>query len=304
MATIVTRTLGKADRYDRKTIRVDGLAYKDKWGIIEILLTNYVTTVSGGSVDVRVPNFNAANDNVNVSDKGNTAGTTAVTSKIYIAVNNGIPGPSVRVNPDGTWDLLDLVYTLPENNALTGCICTLTYTLSAFLDLTASLTNPTTTGTAYLDISPGKHSDSGIIGILNSSLGSSNGYIKAWLNAITSTMIDKTVPYVGDSDPVGLDKDPAPNFAVVSGSADCAGCAVDGALTMIRHPLAKVAGVKTYSQGLLVFAVNTGKIDGNGMQLKGTNGQAAALKCILEQAPGGDDTANLAVEHTITFTAI
>jgi hypothetical protein len=69
MSSLLSRSLGGRDVIDRQAIRVNSQDYKDKWGIIEIILTSYGISGSGtpaGNVDVRPPNFNADNDEIYV----------------------------------------------------------------------------------------------------------------------------------------------------------------------------------------------------------------------------------------------
>ncbi len=306
MSSIVTRLLGGVDRFDRQAIRVDAGAFASKSGIIEVTVVSYVTPVGGGYIDVRAPNYNPANDDVVVSG-GAGSGTETLNKKVYIAVNNGQPGPSAQVNPDGTWDLLVMTVTLPDGNVLSSYSIALNYSVS-FTDLTPSTSNPTTgNGSLTLNVSPSQPEDAAAIGILDSSIGSSNGYIKAWLNSVVSTVVDKTVPPIGILNPVGNTGDPSATLTVTGSDRNSGGCGCNGSgqrLTLVQHRLAKLAGSKTYSQAMFVFAVNTGKIDANGKPGKGTNSQSVCLKAKLELPPDSDDTVSLAVSYNVSFQAV
>lgn len=290
MSTITTRSLGKEDAFDRRAVRVNAADYEEKSGIFEITLSNYIVTGSpvGGNVDVRVPNYNPVNDTpVLDEEEVSVAGTNSLSNKIYVAVNNGVPGPSARINPDSTWDLLDLTYTLPDDNTFENVSVTLTYSV-AFTDLTPSTTNPSSGNASLtLEVSENSHSDDAVIGIASGTLGSSNGYIKAWINSITSTITRGVT-------------DPAITFAVTHEASNC-GCVATDADTLIRHQLAPVSGTKVYTQAMFVFAVNLGKIDGNGNPIKGTNTQSVALNCKLDSA---FDTASVSVSYNVAFTAV
>lgn len=142
MSTVATRALSGKDVSDIVPIKVDGHTYEDKYGLLEVSITNYAWgptagAAVAGNVDIRSPNFNQDNDNAIVDNVAltNTQGSTNLTSKYYVAVNNGQPGPSASVQPDGTWDLMNIKYTQPANNALPPVTVTVTYTVT-FTDMT------------------------------------------------------------------------------------------------------------------------------------------------------------------------
>lgn len=288
MSAITTRSLGKKDRYDRQSVRIDGIDYVGKAGILEITLTSLVSVGTGGGEPLlQVPNFNPANDDVIYNTSIVAAATVTLTNKIYVSVNSGVPGPSARVNQDGTWDLLDLTYTLDEENTFTGLTLALNYSV-AFTDLTPSTTNPTMGNASLtLNIGDGQTHDTAEIGVLNGTISTSSGYIKAWINQITSTIVnDGTII-------------PSATFTVNMPGGGCGCCGSSQAL--ISHPLAPVTGTKIYSQGMVIFAVNVGKIDGNGTVGKGTNGQSVALECELNSET---DKLSLSVSYNVAFQSM
>jgi len=282
MASITTRVLGSKDRVDRQAVRVPASQFANKTGIIEILVAGYVIAGYGSDVEVRVPNHNSLNNDVLVSVLDSDEGSYTVDKKVYVAVNNGVPGPSVRVNPDGTWDLLVLSLSLPFENDAAIRQATLNYTVSDFIDLTPSNSNPVSgNASVLLNVSDDKVEDSAVIGISNASLAGLNGYIKVWINSIESVV-------KGDA---------RANFAVTTGDDGCACGGASGSL-FLGHPLAAISGVKTYAQAMKVYAVNNGKIDANGSQVKGTNGQAVALTVKLDSIVGEVD---LTVSYNVSF---
>jgi hypothetical protein len=311
MSTIVTRSLGGNDNYDRQAVKVDSSAYAAKWGVIEVTLTNYITAGSGtlgGNVDVRSPNYNVENDDIFVNNTaiGTSGATTSITKKAYIAVNNGVVGPSALVNPDGTWDLLWLTYTQAANNAQTNTNVTLTYTI-AFTDLTPSTTNPSNTGTLSLSLDNVKVKDKAYVGIAASSLSGLNGRVTAQINSLAITSIDKPLSQVTNINPnvpYGAMGDSVPVFTVMNEKSDGNVFTIQGVL--ISHPTSKVSGTKTYVQQFMVFAVNAGKIDGNAKNVNMTNPQALTLRCALEKLPDWpcDDTVTATIGYTIGFTSM
>lgn len=316
MSTIVTRALGGYDNFDRQAIRVDANNYRDlttgfgKWGIIEIVLTSYAVAGSGtlaGHIDLRSPNYNVETDDILVNNVAipSSPGTVPITKKVYIAVNAGVPGPSVLVNPDGTWDLLWLTYTQTPNNAQTNTVVTVTYTLSAFLDLTTTV-NPANTSTFSLAIDNVKTSARNYIGVAASSLTGQNGRILAQINTLAITTIDRPVPLVTDFAPLPIERpeDYVPFFEVINAKTETNVFTGQGVLA--SHPVSKLAGTKTYYQCYMIFAVNTGKVDGNGRNFAMSNSQALMLCCTLYKDPSWpcDDTVTGVVGYTATFTAM
>ena len=157
MATITTRELSETDTIDRQAIRVDALTYADKSGILAITLGDLVTVGLSGIVDIRVPNYNPKNDDIQLDEAVKAAGTYALATTVYIAVNDGVPGPAARVNPDGTWDLVDLTLTYDDGDDDINAV--LNYTI-AFTDLTPSTTNPSSgNATVALSVSDVKLDD-------------------------------------------------------------------------------------------------------------------------------------------------
>lgn len=290
MSTLMTRSLGKTDRFDRRAVRVEAEAFKGKFGIITVTVASYVVAANAGDVEVRVPNFDPNHDDYLVSDTNGAGGTVAVGKKVHIAVNNGIPGPSVQVNGDGTWDLLWLTYALPADTELEGVSVTLDYTVEEFLDLTPSSSNPSTGNeTLTLSVGPQKTSDAALIGIADAEMVETYGYIKSWVNDIDVTLKGASQGVL------------PPVFAVYTGESGGCGCSTPY-LVLVEHYVAKVSGPKVYAKGLFIHAVNNGKIDANGGVNKGTNSQSVALTCKLDGYYPQEVT--VAVNYNISFTSL
>jgi hypothetical protein len=143
MATVVTRSIGGTkDRKDRVAIKVDKETYAEKWGLISVNVASYYPTTGGstvanaGKLTIKAPNYNedcdfkVLDEDTVASNTYNSGSPKTVDVDYHFAVNNGVPGPSVRQNPDGSWDLLDVYFEQPEDNALSAHTVTVTYTVA------------------------------------------------------------------------------------------------------------------------------------------------------------------------------
>lgn len=303
MATITTRSLSGKDVSDKVAVKVNMETYEDKWGIIEVTLTSYTwgsgsTSGDYGNISVAVPNYLEDNDDLIVDNDALTQSgdTVSISQKYYFAVNNGVIGPAAKVNGDGSWDLIHLIYTQPlaDNggaNALPPTSATLTYSV-AFTDLTPSTTNPANTGTLTLKVNNTKISDSGLVNLDSSTYSGANGYVKAWINAMTNTTIDLPSTVINP-----IPNDLTPYFSVrTTGSA----------VPLITSAMSKISGTRTYSQQMFLFAINNGKVDANGLNIKATTSQGSFLEAKMEKLPDWpcDDHVTAAVAYTVAFTAI
>lgn len=294
MLTYQTRTIGGVDKYDRQSVRIDGSAYAGKSGLLKLTIQSYSVFTTGGNLGgavIKMPNFKLKNDNIGGPTQGgnitlNSTGTFTVNWEAFIAVNNGVPGPSVRVNQDGTWDVLDFSVSLPDGNTQTN-VTVLVNAEVDYTDLTPSTSNPSAgTVIGELDTTPTSPEDTAELGVPASTFGSSGGYVKAWFNQIFTEAPIGGVP-VSILDSTGIIGD----FSVVkAGVVAAGGCGCHGggevpdAAVMMRHALAPTWGMKVYSQGQFIFAVNGGKIDANGINQKGNNAQLTAFKVKLRSA--------------------
>lgn len=302
VSTIATRSIGgNSDLVDKIAIKVDAETYKDKWGIIEITVTSYAwgsgsTGGNYGKVDIRVPKYIADNDTPIVNNVALTTsgGTTSVTKKYCFAVNNGVPGPAAYVQPDDTWDLLYLTLTLPEDNVLTPFSVTLTYSI-AFTDLTPS-SNPSDTGTLSFSIDNDKTADSVFITNPSSTYSGHNGRVVVQLNDLHLIAIDKPDSV---TDPIANDQVP---LFVVSNDRSSPGFGTT--LPIITHPTSKVGGDKNYVKKLLVYAINNGKVDGNGRNIKATTNTVSFMEAKIakvDQWPCDDYITGI-LDYALTWT--
>jgi hypothetical protein len=309
MATLSTRTLGGQDAIDRQAVRVNGADYKDKWGIIEVVLTSYTTSGSStlsGNVDLRPANYNPDNDEIYVNNVqiAGTPGTVSITKKFYVAVNNGVPGPSVRVNPDGTWDLLVLTYGQKPGSNI-GTTVTLNYTISAFLNLT-STSNPADSGALSLVVdSDGRNEDNAGVSLAASGAAGLNGRVLATINWVQNMVVDQPpndVQYTDNLFPAGVPDDPAPYISVLN-SRTPSSPASQGVL--LSHQLPKISGTIVHYQRHMVFAVNNGKIDGNGRNAKiSSQAQHQLFDVELRKVAPADDTVWVSIGYSAAFTSM
>jgi hypothetical protein len=334
MATITTRNLKGADtaqlsgfspnsslNFDKIAITIDPEAYmpswgQNKWGVFEIDITSFSwantnstsASLNVGTLDIRVPQFNSANDWA-VANKmllTNEAGSVSVGGKYFISVNNGMPGPSVFVQPDGSWDLMYLYFDLLSGADVSNQYnATLTYTIS-FTDLTPALTfagnppaistNPTDSGSPLeLSVNNSRLTDSAYITDQVTDYTSKNGYVVVQLNSVDvnaiDTPIDSNNPTANDSVPLlVVTPTTTPGFAAVN--------------PMVRFPCRKITGKRTFAQKLMVFAVNNGFVDGNGSTVKSANSFPNFMRVDLMKLPNWpcDDDFSVAFHYSCVPT--
>lgn len=305
MSTIVTRSLSRKDRFDKVAVKVNEEDYEDKWGILEVDVTEYswgsgVDAGDYGTVDLRPAQYTEDNDNILV-DAVNLAasgGTTAVGKKYYFAVNDGVVGPAAFRQDDGSYDLLWLKYELPEDNTLEPVAVTLTFT-TTFTEVTVS-TNPTDDGTLTLNVNNVKVSDLGTITKPASDFTNKNGYVVAQINDLHTIVIDRPVD-VAVPNPVTTDS--VPLFRVFNSVTPRS---FGSEQRLIQHGTTKVSGSKTYKEKALVFAINDGKVDGNATNIKATTNYVAFLKAMLDKVGNWqcDDHVTCVVDYACDFTEV
>ncbi len=192
MATLTSRTLSRNDLFDRKAIRVDSADYVEKTGIIKVALGNLVITVTTctGSVELRTPNYSATSGDVKVEEVRTATATVNLARNAFFSVNNGVPDPSVKINADGTWDLLWLTTRMDITDQASPALVSSIVNTVTFTDLTPSTSNPTEgNATATLAVGANVASSEAIIGVLASELDTDGGYIVAWINSATQSTV-------------------------------------------------------------------------------------------------------------------
>jgi hypothetical protein len=306
MSSVVTRILSGQDIFDLVPIKVDPEFYKDKWGIIEVTVTSYswgagTGSVDAGKIDLRSAQFNQNNDtpllnNVPLITSGGSQ-TLTTNNKYYFAVNNGVIGPGAFVEPDGSWDLLNLKYQQPSNNSLLPTAVTLNYTL-AFTELTPTVL-PIETGSFTLHVDNVKTDDVGQIMQATSTYTSKNGYVKAQILSLETVAIDAPVNvFVPNGQPTLNDSVP-----VVKIVNDPSGFGSEKPLFNMANT--KRSGKRNLINALMVFAVNSGLVDGNANNIKGA-GQASLIVANLNKVQGWpcDDVVDLTIHYALNFTQI
>ena len=333
MATITTRNLKGSEtaqlsgfspnsslNYDKVAITIDPEAYAptwgpNKWGVFEIDITSYswantnTTTASlnVGTIDVRVPQFNSANDWA-IADKvllTNEAGSTSVSKKYFISVNNGMPGPAVFVQPDGSWDLMYLNFdSLSGADVSNQYHATLTYTIS-YIDLTPGIsfssnppvisTNPSDTGTLGLAVNNTRLTDSAYITDQSTTYTNKDGYVVVQLNGLQTTAIDTPI----DSRNVTAN-DSVPLFSVTPTSTP----GFVNASPVVKFPCRKITGYRHFVEKIMVFAVNNGFVDGNGSTVKSANSFPNFMRVDLMKLPNWpcDDDYNVTLHYSCVAT--
>lgn len=304
MGTVVTRTISGKDRKDRVAIKVNPEAYEEKWGILEVTVTNYAwgagsTSGDYGFVRLKAPRYNEDNDTIFLDDVALTTsgGTEVVAFKHYVSVNNGVVGPSAFVQPDGSWDLLHLYYEQPEDNVIDpGIAVTLTYSV-AFTDLTP-VSNPTDDGTLTLNVNNVKVQDQGFITEPATTFANKSGYVVAQINDLHLTAIDEPIEVNAT-----VPSDSVPLFTVENDKT------TSGSFTtqqVINHPTSKVSGDRTYQEKLMVFAINNGKADGNAKNVKASANYMSFLKVTLQKIANWpcDDWVTAITDYALDFTEV
>ena len=120
------------------------------------------------------------------------------------------------------------------------------------------------------------------------------GYVQATITSLANISIDKpadvTTPAAHDS---------VPMFTIKNAKS---GAAKD--IVLIQHPLAKRSGTRTYTKKLMIFAINSGKVDGNGTNVKATTSQVNFLDVQVQKIKEWpcDDKVDLTLTYTTSFT--
>lgn len=311
MSTVTTRTISKTNMGDIVPVRCNLEDYTsggaNKWGYLKIRVTGYSwtdgtggTAVDAGTLSINVPNYSEDNDSVILAPTAltNTVGSVgSLTLDTIVAINNGVPGPSVRMNPDGSFDVLDMKYVLTPGSLLTNQTATLTYTV-AFTDLTDhSLNNNGSTVT--LDIHDDKFTDSFVVNKAASTFTAKNGYVTVKLNSLINNVDD--IPnqnfdaQLVNADPVGDDGTPLFVFGTLNKQL------------VLSHMMAKRSGLKYYQDALWVFAINNGKVDRNGMNARASDGNfvvfTRGVMSKVAESPC-DDYVQGVVNYTYAFTQV
>ncbi len=293
MATITTRGLSRKDRFDRVAVRVDAQDYVDKYGVFTVTLTDITwSSADNISADVGVvslfPSLDPYHPYLEEFAIDTTQGTEAITKKHIAAVNNGVPGPSIRQNPDNSWDILDLVFTLPEDNDLNAQTMVLTYTLT-FTDLTAAAGGSNSTIT--LNVNNLKKKDIGYISGNLADMVDKEGYLLVRIKSSVLTVIDQPINAPAP-DPAG---DYVPLFTIKQLNN-----------IKIQHPTPKISGTRNYPDTRFVIAVNDGVGDANGTTFNSTAGDLIAMEAVLEKKPEWpcNDDVTLALTHSSQFVEI
>ncbi len=306
MATVTTRSISGKDRWDKIAVKVDPTAYEEKWGVLQVTVTQIdwgTGSDSGdyGTVDVRVPQYNPDNDTILLDhfDLTTSGGTESIGQKYFIAVNNGVPGPAAFVEPDGTWDLMHLSFELPEDNELDPLTVTLTYSVS-FTDLTP-VSNPSDDGTLDLAIDNVKTADSVYITEPASTFSGKCGYVIAQINDLHTVVNDRPDDDTLIDAPSRTDS--VPLFTIVNERTPVG---FGKSLELVKHPMTKVSGSKTYDETLLVFAVNNGKVDGNATNVKASDNYARFLRATLQKIQNWtcDDWVDSTLDYALDFTEV
>lgn len=331
MATVTTRNLKGANtaqlsgfspnsslNFDKVAITIDPEAYMptwgpNKWGVFEIDITSYSwdndnatnNTINVGTLDIRVPQFNSASDWA-VADHvmlTQEQGTVTLNEKYFVSVNNGMPGPSVFVQPDGSWDLLYLNLNLltAVNNEYNA---TLTYTVS-YTDLTPGITfagdppvvssNPSDTGTLVLSVDNSQLTDSAYITDQVTDYTNKSGYTVVQLNKLVTSNID--TPIDSKTNAAG---DSVPLFAVTPTTTP----GFSAAAPLVKFPTRKISGSRNFVEKIMVFAVNNGVVDGNGSTVKSASSFPNFMRVDLMKLPNWpcDDDVSVTLHYALTAT--
>ncbi len=293
MSTLVSRSLSASATKDKLAIKAQSQTYKDKWGVFKLTITSYQANAGAGVVDIRPAQYNPDNDSI-IVDEAAVSDTSLhyVLKDYFFSVNNGVPGPSVKVQEDGTWDLVHFSLTRTSGTIQV----TVTYTL-AFTDLTP-VSNPGDTGTLTLSVDNVRLTDNAFVTSAASTFTDKQGYVVAQLNDLHTTVIDEpddvTDPVAGDS---------VPMFSVIN---DITPGGSGSTTPLVAHSTTKVSGDKTYDKTLLVFAVNSGQIDANARNVKATTDFKSFLETKLDKLSDYpcDDEVTCIVDYALTFTEV
>jgi hypothetical protein len=311
MLTVQTRNLKGKDNLDVAAIKVDADDYKGKWGVIALYVDTYdwqsatgVTLANMGTLDIRVPQYCPANDSpvvdaATLNDSINPGSPVAVGKKYFFAVNNGVIGPAAFAQPDGTWDLMYAKFVQTPNSLVDGVHAIVNYSL-IFTDMTPSTSaNPTANGTTTLSVdNDSKLSDSALITEAGSTLTGHGGYIAHQVVDMTVSPID--VPPGQTSSPPG---DAIPLFSAINMPTSPG---YGQAAQLAMHPTSKTPGIKTYFQRLFLWAVNDGKIDGNGSNVATSSSYVSLVQYQLSKVQEWpcDDLVTVVINHYTSWTSV
>lgn len=159
--------------------------------------------------------------------------------------------------------------------------------------------------TLTLGVSLFKSYDEGLITVDPSAINNVSGYIKVTFDSLTLTVKDVPsdgLPYNYIPAFISPSGDQVPNFSIVN---DPLPGAYGTQNAVINHPCSKTPGTKTYKKKLMIYAVNSGKLDGNANNRPSSNGTTGTkvnvlARAILQKVPDWpcDDDVNA----TFTFT--
>ncbi len=281
MATVSTRALSSSRPNDFLTISVDHAANDPngdgKTGYYKVLINSVTWTGTGlapdqsVTVDIRAPQFSGQNDTAlvdNVSVASDVGSLTPAKTKQVLAVVGSNPGPSAFAQGDGTWDLLNIKTSVGSFTEVTNFVLTVDYTLT-WHEVDSTDFGTLNSNSVSLHVDNDKEAD--VVGI-TSTVGTGYGLL-VFLPVSVVTAID-------DGDLAG---DSVPNFNVAS--AATAGGYSFG-FSILSHPISKSSNhTKSYpTKGAMVYAVNDGKIDGNGSSVTINNSGTVSHQNILGDA--------------------
>lgn len=319
MATITTRTLAGSDILDRIAVKVQGSSYVGKSGIFKVHVTSYSYTCGsdGGDlmIDIRVPQYCPICDTIIVDsvtkDQGLGVGspsTVTVGTDYYIALNNGVPGPSAFVQGDGTWDLMWC--SVQATVGTTSAALTLTYTIT-FEDY-ADFTGSPSSNTVAVGIQYDKTYDSNKISAIFDDYDSGVGCVAIKIVSLANVTSTGNPLYrtlnLGNV-PVDFSNGSVPMFAVSNIIfPNTFGYKRD----IVKHPISKTTGTTSYLENLsiyethsnvMIFAFNGGKVDGNARLAKSAAGNTfdfmVAEIAVMPEWPTYDTVAG-----TLTYTKL
>ncbi len=200
-------------------------------------------------IDVRPPLFNAENDRPVVDNalvETDDQSTTVTNGTTVVAVVNGLPGPSVFVQGDDTWDVLHIKTELPAGTAATNFVLTVTYT-ATFTEITSF--SGLTSGSVALNVNDDKQVSAAALTVTPST----GTGVYVLLPVTLETLLDDKANS-GDS---------VPNFSV--NTVPTVGSFSNG-VNIVSHPISKSSThTKSYPTSTVwIYAVNGGKIDASG----------------------------------------
>jgi hypothetical protein len=262
MAQLVSRDLSKNDPYQCLHVKVDSRdvidanSNKGKSGyyvvsVTSISWTDGQTNVSainnGAIINIQAPNHDERSDN-KLKDEfqlstSQGSETYNPAKAYYIALNEGVPSPSARVNPDGTFDLLDIEIQL---DALYYQGIFTRFTINYSVVFTEVLENNVAgvNQVLSLKVDDNKTSDLKFVQHPISSVTNKSGIVILLLSDINvQSIYNDAMHYV-------------PTLKIMNSG---------GQKTLIAHRICDESYQRSYLQRrrLFIFAANNGKMDGN-----------------------------------------